>query len=171
MNKNQLGKIIKEIRLSKKWTQKDLSKKTGFSQNTISNHENGNRTIGNKELQIYADAFAMSFSDIQDKIEIKRNEQITVLKRKVIEHNQNRETNLKNKLLEVIQKDLSYLEVHYLNNMYNFYELEKEQNDNLLFISVLIQQLNQHKGSKDKEVYDDIIKDFDDFLKRYLEIK
>ncbi|WP_303219878.1 helix-turn-helix transcriptional regulator, partial [Enterococcus asini] len=41
--KNVLGPAIKQLRIQKKLTQKDLSKLTGFSQNAISNHENQNR--------------------------------------------------------------------------------------------------------------------------------
>ena len=57
------------------------------------------------------------------------------------------------------------------NNIYNFYELEKTEEDSLLFISVLLQMLRQHKMSGSKEAYDDITNEFDDFLKRYLNIK
>ncbi|MEB6122778.1 helix-turn-helix domain-containing protein [Mammaliicoccus sciuri] len=69
MTNNQLGKIIKKIRLSKKWTQKDLSAKTGFSQNTISNHENGNRTVGEKEVATYAKAFNISTKEIYSQLD------------------------------------------------------------------------------------------------------
>ncbi|EGQ1288546.1 transcriptional regulator, partial [Staphylococcus pseudintermedius] len=74
-------------------------------------------------------------------------------------------------LLDLIQQDLNYLDVHYFNNVYNFYELEKTEDDNLLFISVLLQMLRQHKMSGSKEAYDDIINDFDSFLKKYIGIK
>ncbi|RXR99648.1 XRE family transcriptional regulator, partial [Staphylococcus saprophyticus] len=37
------GTIIKTLRKYMKLTQNELSERTGFSQNTISNHENGNR--------------------------------------------------------------------------------------------------------------------------------
>ncbi len=40
MKKNILGAVIKDARKKRKLTQKDLSKLTGYSQNTISNHEN-----------------------------------------------------------------------------------------------------------------------------------
>ncbi|RIO59258.1 transcriptional regulator, partial [Staphylococcus hominis] len=78
---------------------------------------------------------------------------------------------VKDNFFNLISKDLSYLDVHYFNNVYNFYELEKTEDDNLLFISVLLQMLHQHKMSGSKEAYDDIIKDFDSFLKKYLDIK
>ncbi|RIO54032.1 transcriptional regulator, partial [Staphylococcus hominis] len=82
-----------------------------------------------------------------------------------------REQHVKDNFFNLISKDLSYLDVHYFNNVYNFYELEKTEDDNLLFISVLLQMLHQHKMSGSKEAYDDIIKDFDSFLKKYLDIK
>lgn len=80
MSINQLGKIIKKIRLSKKWTQKDLSEKTGFSQNTISNHENGNRTIGEKEVSKYAEAFNLNAKYIYEQLDdlyVKKETQVT----------------------------------------------------------------------------------------------
>ena len=38
MSKNVIGKRIKELRKQKKLTQNDLSKLTGYKQNTISSH-------------------------------------------------------------------------------------------------------------------------------------
>ncbi|HCT1441704.1 TPA: helix-turn-helix transcriptional regulator, partial [Enterococcus faecalis] len=58
--KNILGSIIKEIRKSKGLTQKELSKLTGFSQNTISNHENMNRSLDEVDINIYANALGVS---------------------------------------------------------------------------------------------------------------
>ncbi|EHV0178058.1 helix-turn-helix transcriptional regulator [Enterococcus faecalis] len=58
--KNILGGIIKEIRKSKGLTQKELSKLTGFSQNTISNHENMNRSLDEVDINIYANALGVS---------------------------------------------------------------------------------------------------------------
>ncbi|EOZ5798527.1 MULTISPECIES: helix-turn-helix domain-containing protein [Enterococcus] len=54
--KNILGNVIRDIRKSKGLTQKDLSKLTGFSQNTISNHENMNRSLDEVDINIYAKA-------------------------------------------------------------------------------------------------------------------
>lgn len=53
-NQNYLGDIIKSIRKYKKMTQSDLSITTGFSQNTISNHENKKRNIGVNEVTTYS---------------------------------------------------------------------------------------------------------------------
>lgn len=57
---NILGSSIKEVRKSKKLTQKKLAELTGFKQNTISNHENGNRQLDEKDIRIYAQALKVS---------------------------------------------------------------------------------------------------------------
>lgn len=58
--KNVLGPAIKEIRKQKNMTQKELSSLTGFSQNTISNHENQNRSIDESDIKTYAQALNVS---------------------------------------------------------------------------------------------------------------
>ncbi|OFP46293.1 XRE family transcriptional regulator [Streptococcus sp. HMSC067H01] len=57
---NILGNSIKEVRKSKKLTQKKLAELTGFKQNTISNHENGNRQLDERDIRIYAQALGVS---------------------------------------------------------------------------------------------------------------
>ena len=57
---NILGQSIKRIRTQKKLTQRQLGKLTGFGQNTISNHENGNRSIDEVDINIYAQALGIS---------------------------------------------------------------------------------------------------------------
>ncbi|WP_074415189.1 XRE family transcriptional regulator [Streptococcus suis] len=54
--KNILGSSIRELRKSKKMTQVELAKKTGYKQNTISNHENGNRQLDEQDILKYAKA-------------------------------------------------------------------------------------------------------------------
>jgi len=107
-------------------------------------------------------------SDLTDN-ELK--EQMFNLSNQISKSTSKNETIVKENLFSLLNKDLSYLDVHYFNNIYNFYELEKTEEDSLLFISVLLQMLRQHKMSGSKEAYDDITNEFDDFLKRYLNIK
>lgn len=57
---NLLGNSIKELRKSRKMTQNELAALTGFKQNTISNHENGNRQLDETDIRRYADAFNVS---------------------------------------------------------------------------------------------------------------
>lgn len=173
-----IGDNLKKIRKERKINQVDFAKSLDISQSYLSDLENGRKNISMNTVQKIAKKINVSVGYLtsgnkmySDLTENEAKQQILQMKKKLNNNNKNKETNLKNNLLEIIQKDLSYLEVHYLNNMYNFYELEKEQRDNLLSISVLLQQLYQHKGSKDKEIYDDTIQEFDDFLKKYLNIK
>lgn len=93
MEKSLFGGLIKEIRKTKKMTQKQLSEKTGFSQNTISNHENGVRSLGEKEIKIYANAFGMelqSFMELlknENKVYLMKKEQMDIIKRRMDELN------------------------------------------------------------------------------------
>lgn len=64
--KNLLGPAIKSFRKEKGLTQSDLSKLTGFSQNTISNHENQNRAITEKDISTYATALGISPQELFD---------------------------------------------------------------------------------------------------------
>ncbi|KRG09858.1 MULTISPECIES: LexA family protein [Staphylococcus] len=66
MSRNILGQKIKSIRKQKKMTQKQLSELTGYSQNSISNHENGNRKIDELDIQIYCDALGVTPSELFD---------------------------------------------------------------------------------------------------------
>lgn len=57
---NILGNSIRQLRKQKKLTQKELAQLTGFKQNTISNHENGNRQLDETDIRTYANAFGVS---------------------------------------------------------------------------------------------------------------
>ncbi|HFI0336272.1 TPA: XRE family transcriptional regulator [Streptococcus suis] len=65
--KNILGNAIKDLRKSKKLTQKQLSELTGYKQNTISNHENGNRQLDENDIRVYAKALGVSPQTLFDK--------------------------------------------------------------------------------------------------------
>lgn len=65
--KNILGNVIKDLRKSKKLTQKQLSELTGYKQNTISNHENGNRQLDENDIRVYAKALDVSPQTLFDK--------------------------------------------------------------------------------------------------------
>lgn len=78
MSKNILGSAIKELRLSRKMTQKQLSQLTGYSQNTISNHENMNRSLDELDIKRYADAFGVTPQHLFEMVGVKsrNNDQI-----------------------------------------------------------------------------------------------
>ena len=64
---------------------------------------------------------------LSDLTEDEINEQFSELRFKLNKDNTNRELNLKSNLLDLIQRDLKYIDIHYFNNVYNFYELEKRK--------------------------------------------
>ena len=67
MSKNVIGKRIKELRKRKKLTQNDLSKLTGYKQNTISSHENGTRGIDEIDIMNYCEALGVTPTDLFQK--------------------------------------------------------------------------------------------------------
>lgn len=68
VKKNILGQSIRELRKLKGITQKDLSVLTGFSQNTISQHENGTRTLDENAIYTYAKALGTTPQKLFDNI-------------------------------------------------------------------------------------------------------
>ncbi|MEY9140404.1 MULTISPECIES: helix-turn-helix domain-containing protein [Mammaliicoccus] len=173
-----IGNTIKEIRKQRKLTQQELADELKISRSYLSDIENGNKNPSIKTTEKLAKKLNVSVGYLtsgnkmySDLTEDEVTQQMIKMNKILNKNHKDKENNIKSNLLEIIQRDLSYLEVHYLNNMYNFYEIEKEQKDNLLSISVLIQQIYQHKGDKDKEIYDDTMNEFSKFLKQYLEIK
>ena len=173
-----IGDNIKKIRKEKKLSQSDLAASLEISQSYLSDLENNRKNLGIKTVEKIAKKLDVTtsylisgnkmLSDLTDN-ELK--EQMFNLSNQISKSTSKNETIVKENLFSLLNKDLSYLDVHYFNNIYNFYELEKTEDDNLLFISVLLQMLRQHKMSGSKEAYDDITNEFDDFLKRYLNIK
>lgn len=58
--KSTFGTILKTLRTEKRLTQKDLSSLTGFGQNTISQHENGSRSMGEQDIETYSKALGIN---------------------------------------------------------------------------------------------------------------
>ncbi|HHJ9949756.1 TPA: S24 family peptidase, partial [Streptococcus pyogenes] len=69
----------KEIRKSKKMTQKELAKLTGFKQNTISNHENGNRQLDEVDIRKYAKALKIEPQQLFDYSSSPTNPQVELI--------------------------------------------------------------------------------------------
>lgn len=67
MSQNVIGKRIKELRKQKKLTQTDLSKLTGYKQNTISSHENGTRGLDELDIMNYCEALGVTPTDLFQK--------------------------------------------------------------------------------------------------------
>ncbi|WP_419792028.1 helix-turn-helix transcriptional regulator [Staphylococcus chromogenes] len=173
-----IGDNIKKIRKEKGMKQTDFAKLLNISQSYLSDLENGRKNISidtanqiAKKLNVtmgYLTSGNKMYSDLSDK---EKREQFIKINKDIAKKNTIREQTLKNNLLELIKRDLQYIDVHFLNNSYNFFELEKDNTNNLIFISVLLQQLYNYKGSGKKEHYDELMNDFSNFLKDYLNIK
>lgn len=173
-----IGDNIKKIRKERGLKQTDFANLLNISQSYLSDLENSRKNISvdtakqiAKKLNVtmgYLTSGNKMYGDLTDE---EKKDQFLKLNKELAKSNTTREQKLKNNLLELIKTDLQYLDVHFLNNSYNFYELEKDNEDNLLFVSVLLQQLYSYKSSGNKEAFDDIMNDFSDFLKEYLKIK
>lgn len=72
--KNVLGPVIKRIRLENKMTQSDLSKITGYKQNTISQHESQKRELSETDLIKYAKAFNIKPQYFYDRLSVSKEE-------------------------------------------------------------------------------------------------
>ena len=60
----RFGKRLKKLRLQKNMKQIDLAVDTGFTRSHISRLENGKAEPGLKSLEIFADSFEMSVSQL-----------------------------------------------------------------------------------------------------------
>ena len=122
MKKNILGSVIKDARKKKKLTQEQLSKLTGYSQNTISNHENGNRSLDEDNIKTYATALGLTSDDLFEALDIKNSLENKIM---IIDKKQTKIDNL----LDLY----SQLEESRQTKVYNFAEQQlEEQNSNVV---------------------------------------
>ena len=173
-----IGDNIKKIRKERKISQIELAKKMKISQSYLSDIENGRKNLSINTIERIAEKLGVSIAYLTsgnkmlgDLTEEELKEEFSKMSQKISESKNNNNELLKSNLFNILNKELTFIENHYFNNTYNFYELEKHNKDNLLFISVLLQMLRQHKASGSKEAYQDLINEFDNFLKQYLNIK
>ncbi|HAQ4727438.1 TPA: helix-turn-helix domain-containing protein [Enterococcus faecium] len=116
MKKNILGSVIKDARKKKKLTQEQLSKLTGYSQNTISNHENGNRSLDEDNIKTYATALDLTPDDLFEALDIKNSLENKMM---IIDKKQTKIDNL----LDLY----SQLEESRQTKVYNFAEQQLEE--------------------------------------------
>lgn len=171
-----VGKTIKEIRKQRNLTQKQLADQIEISRSYLSDIENGNKNPSIKTTQRLAEKLGVTvayltsgkkmYADLTDE---EKTQQFIKLNKMLRHEYTSKEEKLKNELLELLERKLSFNEIHYLNNALIF--LKEDERDNILFMSVLIQQLYNYKGSKNKAVYDDMISEFSEFLYKYFNIK
>ncbi|UQS85838.1 helix-turn-helix domain-containing protein (plasmid) [Apilactobacillus apisilvae] len=96
--KNILGPIIRKIRLEHHLTQSDLSKRTGYKQNTISQHESQKRELSETDLINYAKAFDVKPQYFYDRLNFSK-EEIS----KIISKNKE-EKNIEKKINSLVKK-------------------------------------------------------------------
>ena len=103
------------------------------------------------------------------------------MKKRFKEYFNDTELIVKENYLDIMSKKLSYHEIIFWKNLYNFYIQEKdsdylkikdeEDTDILTFIASLFKILTENKHSNDDEIFKGISNDFNKFLKSYLNIK
>ncbi|MGN5893783.1 helix-turn-helix domain-containing protein [Staphylococcus simulans] len=194
---NEFGRKIKELRGNQ--SIREASQNIGISHTYLDSLEKGVDPRTGKErkptievinkISLYYDysfeelvGLANIFVSINDLPK----EQKEIQNQKLLEAMKNTfdktELKVKENYINLIKKDLNVSQVNLLRNVYNFIEIETNGNtnksideenrkNNIIFVSALLQILLNHKDSGSKEAYDDIINEFDDFLKQYLNIK
>jgi transcriptional regulator with XRE-family HTH domain len=60
----QFGKRIKDLRTTNKWSQQDLADVSGFHKNYIGMVERGERNISLRNIEVLANTFKTSMSDL-----------------------------------------------------------------------------------------------------------
>ncbi|MGW7932190.1 helix-turn-helix domain-containing protein [Staphylococcus xylosus] len=182
---NEFGNKIKQLRGSQ--SLRTASKNIGISHTYLDSLEKGFDPRSGKErkpteeviekIAKYYDypflrlmrlaGFFVSLNNLSDEdLEKEVSNEIQELALEFSNHTNQKERNIEYKINKYTNKALSVREIHYFNNVLNF--LEQNKNDDILFISILLEKLNEVKHSNDKKEYEDIMHDFGEFLKSYL---
>lgn len=129
------------------------------------------------ELANLADVF-VSIKDAPQEIKMQEFEKF---KYRMKEKYMNDRTKVRENYINLLSDELPYDKNLLLNNVYNFLMNEEEnkylmlregeETNSIIFMATLFQIMVREKNSQNKEMYDDIINDFSDFLKEYLNIK
>lgn len=86
---------------------------------------------------------------------------------------------IKSQILDLLDEDISFSQTTYLKNVLDFFILEKDapnksedpRSNNILVISGLLHLLVENKNSQSKDAYFDLTNEFNEFVKRYLDIE
>ncbi|MCO6203206.1 helix-turn-helix domain-containing protein [Staphylococcus epidermidis] len=193
---NDFGKKLKELRGNQ--SIREASRNIGISHTYLDSLEKGIDPRTGKErkptievihkLSKYynVDFFDLSrlagvFVSIKDTPKEDKREEINKMKKRFKEYFNDTELIVKENYLDIMSKKLSYHEIIFWKNLYNFYTQEKdsdylkikdeEDTDILTFIASLFKILTENKHSNDDEIFKGISNDFNKFLKSYLNIK
>ncbi|WP_166738009.1 helix-turn-helix domain-containing protein [Staphylococcus epidermidis] len=193
---NDFGKKLKELRGDQ--SIREASRNIGISHTYLDSLEKGIDPRTGKErkptievihkLSKYynVDFFDLSrlagvFVSIKDTPKEVKREEINKMKKRFKEYFNDTEIIVKENYLDIMSKKLSYREIIFCQNLYNFYIQEKDSDylkikdeadtDILTFIASFFKTLTENKHSNDDEIFKDISNDFNKFLKSYLNIK
>ncbi len=162
-----IGKAIQKLRKNQGLTQVQLSKLTGFNQNTISNHERGNRSVDEIDINIYAKALGVSpkelFTSHNDEIELAQYIGSRIkLYRKLNKMNQDKLATILNTTKQSISRyekgirkpsqDILFQMCDVFNvTIDDFFPAKDDNNKTLDYLMVILKTLNADRQSK---VYD-----------------
>lgn len=129
-----VGQNIKKLRKEAGLTQEKFAQKLDISRTYLSDIENDRSILSNKNLNKIAQKLNVStnyltsgnkmLSDLSNEEFEEKTFQLSKL---ISESKTKREQLVKDNLFKLLNHNLTYIEVHYFNNIYNFYELEKRK--------------------------------------------
>lgn len=124
---NILGPVIRQLRKNEHMTQRELSRLTGIAQNTISNHENQNRSLDENDIIKYAKALKVTPQYLYDQANVAKNPaEVSALLNGVPINADERQ-----QAFEVLEKILPSLETRRVQKVakYASDQLDKQQNN------------------------------------------
>ena len=120
----------------------------------------------------------MSISEASDK---SKKDEIQKMKKRFEDFALTKENRVKSEYLDLFSEKLNYNEVMFFEKIYTFFETERYSEelsikngadiDPLSFIGIMFDFLVENKNTHKIEAYDDIMNEFSEFLKEYLNIK
>ncbi|MFK8242849.1 MULTISPECIES: XRE family transcriptional regulator [unclassified Facklamia] len=126
---NILGSVIREIRKSKRMTQADLAKKTGFKQNTISNHENGNRSLDELDIAKYAEALDLTPQALFDYGTKSPTSTLTLINDTASQLNEDRQVNVLEYAEDQLEEQNKIIHLDEIRELYADYQTQYEDVD------------------------------------------
>lgn len=105
--------------------------------------------------------------------------QINKMKKSIKSQKSTMKNTIKSQILDLLDEDISFSQTTYLKNVLDFFILEKDapnksedpRSNNILVISGLLHLLVENKNSQSKDAYFDLTNEFNEFVKRYLDIE
>lgn len=105
--------------------------------------------------------------------------QINKMKKSIKSQKSTMKNTIKSQILDLLDEDISFSQTTYLKNVLDFFILEKDapnksedpRSNNILVISGLLHLLVENKNSQSKDAYFNLTNEFNEFVKRYLDIE